>query len=70
MLRATVQATTAANVSLPGSFSSMTITMKTMLANPRGPNQPMNSFESTRIFTPIRHRNTGIIRTIVRLRTA
>jgi hypothetical protein len=33
-------------VSLPGSFSSKTRTAKTMVASPRGPNQPMNSLSA------------------------
>ena len=48
----------------------MTITMNTMLASPLGPNHPRKSFESLRIGAPIKQKNTGTIRTSVRLRIA
>jgi hypothetical protein len=42
--------------SFPGSFSSKTKTAKTIVANPRGPNQPIKSLSATLVRVPTRHR--------------
>src|SRR6516165_2957447 len=69
-LSSTVQPAASIIVSLPGSFSSRTRMAKTIVASPRGPNQPMNSLSAVLVRVPIRHRKTGSIRMTVKLRTA
>jgi hypothetical protein len=48
-------------VSLAGSLSWMTRNAKTMVASPRGPNQPMNSLSAVLVRVPIKQRKTGSI---------
>ncbi|HYC14766.1 MAG TPA: cation:proton antiporter [Stellaceae bacterium] len=58
------------NERLPGNFSSRTRTANTIVASPRGPNQPMKSLSDVLVRVPIRHRRTGSIRITVKLSTA
>ena len=53
-----------------GRLAFTTITAKTMLAKPRGPNQPTKSLPSVFIPEPVSTRNTGNMRMRVRLSTA
>ncbi len=50
--------------------ASIAHSLEETLANPLGPNHPINSFSSVRMFIPVSTRNTGSIRTTVRLSTA
>ena len=67
ILNTTVQTTVVVIVLPPGKFLFNTITAKTMLANPLGPNHPMNSFSFFRRFDFVSARKTGSIRMTVRL---
>ena len=55
---------------LPGRFASITMIAKTMLASPRGPNQPRNSLDEVLSPVPVSERKIGSIRTNVRLISA
>jgi DNA-binding NarL/FixJ family response regulator len=58
------------SLAVPGSFSSRTRTAKTIVTNPRGPNQLIKSLSAMLVRAPIRHRKTGNIRITVRLSAA
>ena len=60
-LNRTVQPAASIIVSLPGSFSSKTRTTKTIVASPRGPNQPMKSLSVVLVRVPIRQRLAHVL---------
>jgi hypothetical protein len=62
MLSIMVQTTVTAIGPLFGTLALTTMTPNTMLASPRGPNQPIKSFPSVVIFKPASEKKTGSIR--------
>ena len=71
-LKNTVTNTAKINVSCPGKVPNISkaIRARTIDANPRGPNQPINKTESQLTWVPIRDMETGNIRITVKLKMA